>query len=66
MKARRIGKKLVFGKDWHGWAWKYKDEEVAGYLRSHRKKPTEWWCREKDGRWVRVALVEVGRKRGRP
>ena len=49
-------KKLVQGKDFHGWAWKFKDRRI-GYSDIYHSKPG--FTLDRIGEWVRVKLTEV-------
>ena len=57
----RRKKRIVFEKDWHGWAWKHLGEggpwlgywAEPGPLKPGGTNPTE------NGKWVRVQIKEV-------
>ena len=63
-------KRLVRGRDWHAWAWKYHKSERVGEwgddvydLLVWREKPGHKMSRK--GRWVHVKFTEVpARKTG--
>ena len=65
-------KRLVRGRDWHGWAWKtdagnFHFYAIGGDPRLHPgPAPKGYVCRSvSGGKWVRVKFVEVPpRKRG--
>ena len=49
-------KKLIQGKDFDGWAWKFKGEDM-GFSDIYHIQPG--FTFENHGKWVRVKLVEV-------
>ncbi len=56
--AKKKRKRLVQGKDWHGWA--YRSNYLKGFIYwAEPRKPTKSPDHEPDGKWVRVKFVEV-------
>lgn len=59
-------KRLVKGKDYHGWAWKHTgNDRMKGFFwYAEPHKPNKNWPDHKPsepGKWVRVRFVEVKR-----
>jgi hypothetical protein len=58
---KKAKKRLVRGKDWHGWCYKSDSEGLYGWTTPDPKRieaeenPASW----DSGEWVRVKFVEV-------
>lgn len=65
-------KRLIQGKDYHGWVWKAKGwpNGEDGYVFFHWAEPDRPKRRmgtpTEDGKWVRVKFVEVKHPNGSP
>lgn len=56
MNKPKRAKKLVRGRDWHAWVWKWHEDGKLSHLVNNGERDN---YRNLHGKWVRVKFVEV-------